>query len=116
MNKEFFHALIKELDFSKDDAADIINNWISDATNKKITEMIEPPIAPDTLMYLINAIYFKGEWAKKFDKENTYSADFHAENGSTQNIMMMTLNGEIEYGRGDDFQAVRLPYGSCERA
>lgn len=116
VNKEFFHALIKELDFSKDDAADIINNWISDATNKKITEMIEPPIAPDTLMYLINAIYFKGEWTKKFDKENTYSADFHAENGSTQNIMMMTLNGEIEYGRGDDFQAVRLPYGNGDTA
>lgn len=111
INKKFFKALIEELDFSKDNAADIINEWISHATNKKITEMIEPPISADTLMYLINAIYFKGEWAKKFDEKNTYSAPFHAEDGSTQDIMMMTLNDEIEYGKGKDFQVVRLPYG-----
>lgn len=112
INKKFYDALIKELDFSKNEAADIINHWISDTTNKKITEMIEPPISPDTLMYLINAVYFKGQWTRKFDKKNTYSAVFHAEDGSTQEVMMMTLDAEAEYGQGTDFQVVRLPYGN----
>lgn len=116
VNKEIFGALIKELDFSDHNAADIINDWISQATNKKITEMIEPPISPYTLMYLINAIYFKGEWTKKFDEKNTYSAPFHTEDGSTQDIMMMVLDEKIEYGEGEDFQAVRLPYGNGDIA
>ncbi|MFY9426643.1 MAG: serpin family protein [Caldicoprobacterales bacterium] len=116
VNKEYYYAFIEELDFSKDSAAHTINDWISQATKQKIKEMIEPPIAPETLMYLINAIYFKGEWTKKFDEKNTYNAPFHGGDGSTQDVMMMTLNGEVEYGQGNDFQVVRLPYGKGDLA
>ncbi|MCD6340443.1 MAG: hypothetical protein J7L51_00640 [Desulfurococcales archaeon] len=65
-NKDFYDAEVRELDFSDEQAAHTINNWISESTKGKIEKMLEPPISPDVVMYLINAVYFKGEWTNKF--------------------------------------------------
>ena len=115
-NREVFDAFVTQLDFSWEDAADQINKWISDATNKKIEKMIEPPISPNVVMYLINAIYFKGDWTHQFDKNNTFESPFHAGSGITQQAMMMSMNGTVEFGQGDGFKAVRLPYGNEKMA
>ena len=96
INKDIFKALAKELDFSKASAVDEINKWISDATENKIEKMIEPPISPDVVMYLINAIYFKGDWSRQFDPKRTYDAQFNEGSGDTGGIKMMSLNGEVE--------------------
>jgi serpin B len=111
-NQDIFRASVNTLDFRQDQAADEINQWISEATNKKIDKMIDSPIAPDVIMYLINAIYFKGDWAQQFDRKNTFESKFHAGNGSTDNVMMMNRKGKVQYGQGDNYQAVRLPYGN----
>lgn len=111
-NKDIFDASVAFLDFSKSNAANEINQWISNATKKKIHKMIEPPIPSNIIMYLINAIYFKGDWEKKFDKKNTFDSQFYAGDGTTNQVMMMRRNGKVEYGHGDDFKAVRLPYGN----
>ncbi|HHV30053.1 serpin family protein [Acetivibrio mesophilus] len=112
INKDVFNAYVTELDFSKANAVDKINKWISDSTSKKITKVVEPPIPQNTAMYLINAIYFKGEWTEKFKKGDTFSTEFHSGNGQTKEVMMMKRKGEIEYGTRDDFKVVRLPYGN----
>jgi serine protease inhibitor len=111
-NKNIFDASVSFLDFSKKDAADKINQWISNATKKKIDKMIEPPIPSNIIMYLINAIYFKGDWTNKFDKKNTFDSQFYAGDGTTNQVMMMRRKGKIEYGQGDNFKTVRLPYGN----
>lgn len=111
-NREMFGAFAKELDFKKEDAAATINQWISDATKKKIEKMIDPPITVDVIMYLINAIYFKGQWAEQFDKNNTLDAKFHMEDGNELDIKMMSRKDEVKYGAGDDFKVVKLPYGN----
>lgn len=116
INKEVFNALVSTLDFSKEDAANKINQWISDATNEKISQMIEPPIAPDTIMYLINAVYFKGNWADEFNKEHTLNSLFYREDGRSEEVMMMSRNGSVEYGQKDDFKVVRLPYENGKTA
>jgi serine protease inhibitor len=116
VNKERFDASVTPLDFSQETAAEEINKWVSDATKKKIEKMIEPPIPANIVMYLINAIYFKGDWTNQFDKKQTYPAEFQAGNGSTREVMMMSKNGKVEYGQGDGFKAVRLPYGSGKAA
>lgn len=116
VNKDVFNASVTPLDFSKDNAAALINQWISDATKKKIEKMVDSPISPDVVMYLINAIYFKGDWTKQFEEKNTFSTEFHTGDGSTSEIMMMSRNGKVEYGQGDGFKAVRLPYGSGKAA
>ena len=116
VNQDIFRASVNILDFSQDKAADEINHWISEATNKKINKMIDSPIAADVMMYLINAIYFKGDWAQQFDRKNTFESKFQSGNGSTDNVMMMSRQGKVQYGQGDNYRAVRLPYGSGKAA
>lgn len=111
-NKEVFDAYITELDFSKEDSANKINKWIEKATKGKVDKMIDGPISPNVVMYLINAIYFKGEWTEQFEKKNTFETQFITESGESQDIMMMSRKGKIEYGVGDDFKAVKLDYGN----
>jgi len=111
VNKDVFNAYVTELDFSKESAADDINKWISKSTKNKITKMIDSPIPDNIVMYLINAIYFKGGWAEKFNKDHTFNTEFHTDGGEAKEVMMMTRKGKIEYGAKDYFKVVRLPYG-----
>jgi serine protease inhibitor len=106
---DVFGAQIRSLDLGKADAADTINNWISDATNGMIKQMLTPPLQRP--MYLINAIYFKGDWTEPFDPDATYAATFTTESGNSNTVDMMHANGTIEYGKGADYSAIRLPYG-----
>ncbi|MHC1721150.1 MAG: serpin family protein [Clostridiaceae bacterium] len=111
-NKDVFNAYISQLDFSKSDAAATINNWIKEATNGKIDKMVNSPIDPYVIMYLINAIYFKGDWTTRFDEKNTFETEFTNENGNKEKTMMMNRRGEAEYGSGEGYKAVKLPYGN----
>lgn len=111
VNKQFFNAEVMEMDFSDPKSADTINTWIKTSTKDKIEKMLDPPIPSDVVMYLINAVYFKGDWTTQFDKDNTFEANFNGENKNMQSVDMMSRKGSIEYGIGDDYQAVRLPYG-----
>lgn len=88
-----------------------MNKWISKSTNDKIKNFIVPPIPEDVNMYLINAIYFKGEWTDKFNKRNSFPSKFHSGNGDIKEVMMMSKKDRIEYGENEDFKVVRLPYG-----
>jgi len=112
INKDIFDAHITDLDFSKDKSVDIINNWIDECTNGKITKMINPPISQDTLLYLINAIYFKGDWTDKFYEKYTNKDKFYTEENKEKDIQLMSRKDDIEYGEGKNYKAVRLPYGN----
>ena len=63
-------------------------------------------------MFLINAVYFKGQWQKKFDKALTKEKPFHLPDGKQKPAPMMAQSGKYLYHRGDKFQAVSLPYGN----
>jgi serpin B len=63
------------------------------------------------MSYLLNAIYFKADWASKFDQNNTREETFAKENGSTE-LPMMHQNVLIQYLNNDIFSAVKIPYGS----
>lgn len=114
INQEVFNALVEEIDFSHEEAADRINDWIEEATEGKIEEMLEGPIPGNVIMYLINAIYFKGDWSVPFEEELSFEGQFTAITGEIQEIMMMRRNGEVEYGEGENYKSVRMPYGENE--
>ncbi|HOJ10846.1 MAG TPA: serpin family protein [Clostridiales bacterium] len=116
VNKDNFNAYITEMDFQDSKAADTINGWISKATKGKIDKMIEPPISHDVIMYLINAIYFKGQWTKQFDKKLTFTGTFNTEDGQKKEVQMMHRKGKIEYGEVEKSKIVRLPYGNEKTA
>jgi len=112
VNRTYFDAEVSELDFSDPIAADIINSWVDENTNGKITEIIQPPIDPLTVMFLINAIYFYGDWTYQFNEDSTYDAMFDLPDGSQSPCQMMTQENNFKYIENDDFQAVDLPYGN----
>ncbi len=107
---QYYYSTVQDLDFSKSDAPDIINKWIEDATRGKIDKMISE-IDAMVMMYLINAIYFKGDWTYPFDEELTGTDDFYLEDGSTVDVEMMENYGDYKYSGDGDLEAVRLPYG-----
>ena len=106
----YFGAAIKPLDFN--DAAgslSAINGWVNAQTNGKIPSIIDQ-IEPANVMFLINAIYFKGSWRTKFDANLTVTAPFHAPSGD-QSARLMHREGKMSYTETSAFQAVDLPYG-----
>ena len=111
-NRDVFGAKATVLDFSSNNAVDTINGWVSRATKGKIEKIVSPPINEGVVMYLISAIYFKGQWAWTFNKKNTFTAEFNNADGTKSNVMMMIRKGMEEYAEGDNYKAVRLPYGS----
>src|SRR5207249_8236123 len=70
-NRTYFDAQVESLDFRSSTAAHTINNWVDEHTNGLIHEIVSNPLPDDALMFLINAIYFKGDWTQQFNKELT---------------------------------------------
>ncbi len=110
-NEKHFNAKVSSLDFSDPKTVDAINKWIKDETKGKIEKMLTGPIDPDIIMYLINAVYFKGEWSKQFDPKKTINSNFFAYDGNTIKVEMMSRKCDYEYIKGQDYKAIRLPYG-----
>ncbi|ANW99440.1 hypothetical protein CSTERTH_10570 [Thermoclostridium stercorarium subsp. thermolacticum DSM 2910] len=111
VNKNYLFSDVRSLDFTKPDAAFEINRWVSEKTQNRIQSVIDPPIADDVMMYLINAIYFKGEWKNAFDKNNTGEADFYSYDGVTDKVQMMRKTDTFALAELEECSAVALPYG-----
>jgi serpin B len=112
INRTYFDAEIAALDFNKPDASKTINGWVDEKTHGKITEIVPGQIDPATVMFLINAIYFKGIWTYEFDEEDTQEDWFTLTDGSKVPCQMMTQESEFSYFENNLFQAVDLPYGN----
>ena len=69
-----------------------------------------PSIKPITRLVLTNAIYFKGDWAKKFKEENTKELEFFTSAESKVNAQMMAQEDEFDYYEDNQFQYLELPY------
>lgn len=111
VNQNYFYAEVSPLDFGNPDAVTTINNWVADKTNDKITEILDA-IPADAVMYLINAIYFKGIWKYEFDESDTEEKPFYLSNGTTKDVPMMVQEGSFNYLSNDILQAVEMPYGA----
>ena len=108
---DYFSADAEEIDISDSKSADRINDWVKRSTNGKIEKMVEAPLDSDLVMYLMNAVYFKGTWTYPFNEEMTEDGTFNLEEGSETTAPFMTLYESLPYFENDQFQAVSLPYG-----
>ncbi|HMQ48319.1 MAG TPA: serpin family protein [Saprospiraceae bacterium] len=110
-NETYYSSEVAALDFSDPSSVDVINGWVSDQTNGLIDNVLNS-IPSDVVMYLINAIYFKGAWLHEFDPEETIPYPFQLQDGSTTEIEMMGLGQRVlPYLETEHFQAVDLAYG-----
>lgn len=108
--KEFYDSEAFTRDFSDPETKGEINGWISNETNGKIDKMIDN-IDPQIVMFLINAVYFKGDWTNQFDASKTKPADFFLMNGTKIKVNMMYQEGDFAFYEGENFTAARFPYG-----
>ncbi|WP_299709236.1 serpin family protein [uncultured Pontibacter sp.] len=111
-NQTYFDATVQGLDFSSPAAKDQINNWVKSKTNGKIEKIVDE-VRREHILFLINAIYFKGTWTYPFDKTLTKPEPFYLENGNTITPAFMTMkDGEYLHYQDDQVQLIDLPYGN----
>ncbi|MDM8099010.1 serpin family protein [Oceanobacillus oncorhynchi] len=90
--------------------ADAINDWVAEQTNDRIDHMADD-ISPDLILFLLNAVYFQGDWTYPFDETLTEEQEFSLEDGSTIETPMMTLyKKDLHYWEDENVQVVSLPY------
>jgi serpin B len=113
VNRQYFDAEVSALDFSDPSTVDVINAWVDAKTQGRIDEIVTPPIDPLTIMFLINAIYFKGDWTHQFDKDLTRDAPFRLPDGSETTVKLMSHEAEIPLRHFDSGELViaDLAYG-----
>lgn len=100
----------KALDFSKrDEASAAVNAWAKEWTRGHIERIVEPDDMRGLRVMLTNAVYFKGTWEEPFSKDATGDEPFRGGEG-THSVRMMRGTREMQYGRGDGYSAVSLPY------
>jgi serpin B len=96
-----------------------INGWVSQATGGTIPTILDQ-ISADEVMFLINAIYFKGTWQVQFDPKATQPGTFHAADGTLQTVQFMNrpehLEPRFKLGSVDRIAIAELPYGNGDFA
>jgi serpin B len=113
LNQTYFDAVVTALDFANSQAAPTINAWVSENTNGRIEEIVDDPIDPNIVMFLINAIYFKGDWTYQFDPDRTRTAVFSRTDGTESTIDLMNSGERIPIRMASDaaVQVGDLSYG-----
>lgn len=109
-NRDYFGAEVSTLDFGDPAAKDRINSWVRDKTRGKIDGIVRQ-IDGDSVLFLVNAVYFKGIWSAQFDKSETRDAKFTLADGDRKTVPMMSRSDDYEYLQGDGFQLINLGYG-----
>lgn len=111
VNRSHYNAEVRAADFADPETLKAINDWVNNQTKGKIEKIIDE-IPPEMVMYLINAIYFKGSWTREFNSENTSKLSFRPAEGDAVMTDMMNREDTLLYYANDDFSSIELPYGS----
>ena len=114
-NSNYFDAETKVVDLQTEKTMNDINSWCSKNTRGCIPKILDEPLDYDCVMALINALYFKGQWAIKFDKSKTSKKTFTSANGAESQVDMMFMNGKaFLYAAADNYSMAEFPYGNGE--
>ena len=109
----YFDAAVRGLDFASPTAAPTINGWVSAQTRGKITSIVPDAIPYGMVMYLINAVYFKGAWVTQFDPSRTAPGAFTRSDGAAVSVPMMRYASEawVRVAGDATVQVLDLRYG-----
>ena len=111
LNKTYYNATVEAVDFASPATVGRINRWAADNTNNLIESVIEDTKSSD-LMYLLNALYFKGAWVSEFDAMKTSKMDFATDSVTYSKVDMMHQETNFNYIHDETMQLVELPYGN----
>ena len=108
--KSDYQAGVESLDFGSSATTQKINDWCDKQTHGMIPSIIDQ-VEADAVSYIMNAIYFNGTWADKFDKSETKLERFQGYTRDIKKTQMMHRNGKYMFTDNDLFSAVSIPYG-----
>jgi serpin B len=109
--QQAYEAEIRTLNGQPTQAKEEINQWVKQHTEDMISNLMQEPPEKESLMILVNAIAFDGNWMDEFDPEYTTDDEFKVANGKALSVRMMHQTKQFQYSENEDWQAVRLPYG-----
>ena len=113
LTEEAYKAPFLTLDFARSLPASIrsINDWVEEQTRRRIQQLIPPNgLDTDTILVLVNALYFKAPWAVEFNESRTKPEVFHVKGDRQMDVPTMVRTGPMGYGERVGFEAVSLPY------
>ena len=93
--REYYRAETQYLDFDDPGSVDVINTWVNDETHGMIPTIIDEPIEADTVLYLMNTLFFDGKWTEPFDPEKTYEGTFRKADGAAVPVQMMSGEQDV---------------------
>lgn len=113
--KEFYNTTMKSVDFRKDpDASRLeVNAWVEGVTHSKIKDLLPPgSVDSDTVLVIVNAIYFKGLWSFQFNPKATSPEDFHEAKGKSKTVSMMYKQAKFRMSHCDEHKVsvLEIPY------
>ncbi len=117
LTSRYYDAGFNLLDFvnETEQSRQKINSWVGEKTDNKIKELIPPGgLVKETVLVLTNAVYFKGQWQKKFSWWKTRKADFDVSGEKKVRVPLMHLKEDFKYYEDEKLQALELPYKSNE--
>ena len=86
-----------------------VNNWSNEKTHGKIKKIIEE-LDLNTVMILLNAVYFKGNWVYPFEKENNKNLPFYNFRKEKKIVETMIQEEYFNYYQNSEAQVIELPY------
>ncbi|XP_044151184.1 serpin B4-like [Bufo gargarizans] len=115
--KKCYRAEVNSVDFKTNPEAERqkINEWVESKTERKIRELFaQGSVNNSSVLVLVNAVYFKGTWANKFDEKNTKEGTFHMNKTETKKVQMMSKSGKFKYADLPEIKskALMMPYES----
>ncbi len=120
--EKYYNGKVENLDFvgESEKSRATINNWVEDQTNDKIKDLIpKGTLDGFTRLVLTNAVYFKGDWVKEFNEDDTDSMPFYNTDDilNAPQVEMMVRDddeSEFNYAENSDLQILEMPYSGEE--
>lgn len=110
-NTKWLNAETRNQDLATEKTMNDINSWCDKNTQGCINKLLDEPLSEDCRLALINALYFKGIWSQKFDKDNTTDEDFTNSDGSKSKVKMMHQTEPFPAYVDEDMDMVEFAYG-----
>ena len=111
--RDYFKAAVTGADFAAPATLTAVNDWASTATKGRIPKVLNA-IEPQQVMFLLNALYFKGAWRTRFNTADTYTDTFRQGNGQSASVPFMSRTGGsgVRFAATNRYSALELPYGN----
>lgn len=107
--QEHYNAKTASIDFKKSqEAAKIINDFISESTKGKISDMIKPDNLKDVDAMLVNAIFFQGDWRQRFPEPA--ESNFSSNAAKNRLVPMLRETRDYLYSKDDEWQVIGIPF------